>query len=300
MIWVWYGWTPFSTNEDWKFGIYLSESASMDQFTYTQPEYLAVFSAGNDRTNAPTTQPTTHLVQDPVSGLFVTNTTTVRNSDGDQGGYDTMNSWGSAKNVLTVGAVNDLVGGYTNAAGVTLASFSSFGPTDDGRIKPDVVANGVGVKYTYISLLDLASNTKSWVRLSDMDFGSAGPKGLRWLTMLACNVLRPANITSMINHSKLPINDNLHLLMGCETTAYAGARIGQYYSSNLVADVTIPNAWYAAASKSYQENHGGITNTVTFRTLGWQPCFSDKLSLYNDPDTSQGIFSQSQNVYVLP
>lgn len=157
-----------------------------------------------------------------------------------------------------------------------------------------------GVKYTYISLLDLASNTKSWVRLSDMDFGSAGPKGLRWLTMLACNVLRPANITSMINHSKLPINDNLHLLMGCETTAYAGARIGQYYSSNLVADVTIPNAWYAAASKSYQENHGGITNTVTFRTLGWQPCFSDKLSLYNDPDTSQGIFSQSQNVYVLP
>ena len=145
MIWVWYGWTPFSTNEDWKFGIYLSESASMDQFTYTQPEYLAVFSAGNDRTNAPTTQPTTHLVQDPVSGLFVTNTTTVRNSDGDQGGYDTMNSWGSAKNVLPVGAVNDLVGGYTNAAGVTLASFSSFGPTDDGRIKPDVVANGVGV-----------------------------------------------------------------------------------------------------------------------------------------------------------
>jgi hypothetical protein len=144
-IWVWYGWTPFSTNEDWKFGIYLSESASMDQFTYTQPEYLAVFSAGNDRTNAPTTQPTTHLVQDPGSGLFVTNTTTVRNSDGDQGGYDTMNSWGSAKNVLTVGAANDLVGGYTNAAGVTLASFSSFGPTDDGRIKPDVVANGVGV-----------------------------------------------------------------------------------------------------------------------------------------------------------
>jgi len=44
-----------------------------------------------------------------------------------------------------VGAVNDLVGGYTNAAGVTLASFSSFGPTDDGRTKPDVVANGVDV-----------------------------------------------------------------------------------------------------------------------------------------------------------
>ncbi|MDH7504159.1 MAG: S8 family serine peptidase, partial [Verrucomicrobiota bacterium] len=57
----------------------------------------------------------------------------------------TMNGWGGAKNVLTVGAVNDLVGGYTNAAGVALASFSSFGPMDDGRLKPDVVANGVNV-----------------------------------------------------------------------------------------------------------------------------------------------------------
>jgi len=144
-MWVWWGWTPYSQNEDWKFGIYLSESAAMDQFAYDQPEYLAVFSAGNDRTNTPPTQPIAHLVQNPSTGLWITNTTTERNADGDQGGYDTMNGWGGAKNVLTVGAVNDLVGGYTNAAGVTLASFSSFGPTDDGRTKPDVVANGVNV-----------------------------------------------------------------------------------------------------------------------------------------------------------
>jgi len=143
-VWRWFGWTPFSQNEDWKFGFYFSESASMDQFAGEQPEYLAVFSAGNDRTNVPPIQPTNHLVINPSTGLW-TNSTTVRNSDGDQGGYDTMNGWGGAKNVLTVGAVNDLVGGYTNAAGATLASFSSFGPTDDGRLKPDVVANGVSV-----------------------------------------------------------------------------------------------------------------------------------------------------------
>ena len=147
-MWRWYGWTPYSQNEDWKFGIYLSESADMDTFAYTHPEYLAVFAAGNDRTNVPPTQPIAHLVVNPSTGLWVTNTTTVRNPDGDQGGYDTMNGWGGAKNVLTVGAVNDLVGGYTNAAGVTLASFSSFGPMDDGRLKPDVVANGVNVVTT--------------------------------------------------------------------------------------------------------------------------------------------------------
>jgi hypothetical protein len=147
-MWRWYGWTPYSQNEDWKFGFYLSESADMDSFAYAHPEYLAVFAAGNDRTNVPPSQPIAHLVVNPSTSLWVTNNTTVRNPDGDQGGYDTMNGWGGAKNVLTVGAVNDLGGGYTNAAGVTLASFSSFGPMDDGRLKPDVVGNGVNVVTT--------------------------------------------------------------------------------------------------------------------------------------------------------
>ncbi len=42
-----------------------------------------------------------------------------------------------SENVITVGAIND--------DGTTIAGFSSTGPADDGRIKPDVVANGVGL-----------------------------------------------------------------------------------------------------------------------------------------------------------
>lgn len=45
--------------------------------------------------------------------------------------------WQSAKNVLTVGAINQ--------ADYTIASFSSRGPVQDGRIKPEIVANGVNV-----------------------------------------------------------------------------------------------------------------------------------------------------------
>ncbi len=51
-----------------------------------------------------------------------------------------------AKNILTVGAVDDLLGGYSLFAGpssVQMADFSAWGPTDDGRIKPDVVGNGI-------------------------------------------------------------------------------------------------------------------------------------------------------------
>ena len=65
--------------------------------------------------------------------------------DGNGGtGYDIIGSWGTAKNILTVGAVND-VNGYTNPGGVRMSSFSGWGPTDDGRIKPDIVGNGVSV-----------------------------------------------------------------------------------------------------------------------------------------------------------
>ena len=48
----------------------------------------------------------------------------------------------TAKNVLTVGAIKDLPDHYHEISDVTMESYSSWGPTDDGRIKPDIVANG--------------------------------------------------------------------------------------------------------------------------------------------------------------
>lgn len=48
--------------------------------------------------------------------------------------WHTIGSLGCAKNVITVGAIN------SNDNSMT--SFSSWGPTDDGRIKPDVVGPG--------------------------------------------------------------------------------------------------------------------------------------------------------------
>ena len=50
--------------------------------------------------------------------------------------FDTTSDWGSAKNVLSVGAVTTL------GSRVEIVPFSSRGPAKDGRIKPDVVARG--------------------------------------------------------------------------------------------------------------------------------------------------------------
>jgi len=62
-------------------------------------------------------------------------------SAGNEGGYgsNTVTPPATAKNVITVGATgNDKWGVSSN----TVASFSSQGPCDDGRLKPDVVMPG--------------------------------------------------------------------------------------------------------------------------------------------------------------
>ncbi len=50
--------------------------------------------------------------------------------------YDTIDTASAAKHVIVVGALSDTG---------SVASFSSRGPCDDGRVKPDVTANGVGL-----------------------------------------------------------------------------------------------------------------------------------------------------------
>jgi hypothetical protein len=62
------------------------------------------------------------------------------------GGYQSITFNGLSKNILTVGAGDDAVtSGIRDVTKGTLAYFSSMGPCDDGRIKPDIVANGVKV-----------------------------------------------------------------------------------------------------------------------------------------------------------
>src|SRR5690606_26022416 len=76
---------------------------------------------------------------------FSTNVSTAARvwKDGDDGGYDTLPPTAVAKNILTVGACYDIPGGYSTPDDVVIAPFSAFGPTADGRIKPEIVAAGI-------------------------------------------------------------------------------------------------------------------------------------------------------------
>jgi PKD repeat protein len=67
------------------------------------------------------------------------------NSHPTDGPFDCIAHAAVAKNVLTVGAVHTILNGYTGPQDVLITDFSSFGPTDDGRIKPDIVTQGMSV-----------------------------------------------------------------------------------------------------------------------------------------------------------
>lgn len=137
--WSWWGWEGFSENEDYSFGFYWDEDSLRDEITYRNPYYLIVTSAGNDRGDGPSPG-TPH---DVWTGSSWEESTTTRAKDGGEDGFDCV-PWGAvAKNTLAVGAILDIPGGYTDTSDVELIHYSVFGPTDDGRIKPDLVANGL-------------------------------------------------------------------------------------------------------------------------------------------------------------
>jgi hypothetical protein len=121
--WRWFGDESISSIEDYKFGYYSEDDSRVwDDITYNAPYYLVVKAAGNDRTDV---------------------------GDGSgappDGPYDILEPKSVAKNILTVGAVDRIPDGYRSPDDVEMSSFSSWGPTDDGRIKPDLVGAGVNI-----------------------------------------------------------------------------------------------------------------------------------------------------------
>ncbi len=146
--WWWYGDTRVSEVTDYKFGFYSHETRIRDEITYLAPFYLQVHAAGNDRLDTGPEEGEEHNVFDHDLGIWV-KSTNYREPDGGSEGYDCISTLVLGKNVITVGSVHD-VEEYTGPESVELSEFSSTGPADDGRIKPDVVANGQSLLSTWV------------------------------------------------------------------------------------------------------------------------------------------------------
>ncbi|MGD9781373.1 MAG: S8 family serine peptidase [Kiritimatiellia bacterium] len=187
--WIWWGDPNVHPDEDYKFGFYSSnESYRIDQTVYDASTYLPVWASGNECGGinmGPETQPFFHWLY--INGSYWWTTSLVHQSDGYPNGYDLIPPQGAAKNVLTVGAVSNVLGGYTSPSYVFLASFSSVGPTDDGRIKPDVVAQGVDL-FTTSNATDATYTT-----LSGTSFAAPSVAGSLSLLQQLYGIVRGTN-----------------------------------------------------------------------------------------------------------
>lgn len=141
--WYWYGDPDVSETEDYGFGFYDFQSRNWDQIAYNAPYYTIMKSAGNDRGDGPSAGQS-YYVND---GNGWEETIAPREQDGGVDGYDCVSWYGSAKNIITVGAVREVLN-YNGPGDVVMSSFSGWGPVDDGRIKPDIVAKGVDLYST--------------------------------------------------------------------------------------------------------------------------------------------------------
>lgn len=117
----------------WTFGAYNSDASSLDVIVNTHPYYLPVISAGNDRDDFADINPT-------------------------KNGYDLLTGMSNAKNGITSAAVFG-VSDYTGPFSVFMSSFSNWGPSDDGRIKPDISSKGVSVYSTSNTSITSYSNS---------------------------------------------------------------------------------------------------------------------------------------------
>ncbi len=142
----WEYWGLPGSFEDYKFGIYNSSASVWDQVCFNAPFYLPVKSAGNNRNETGPAVGGSYYRLNSSNTMVDAGMRPEGISSNDS--YGIISTYGNAKNILVVGAAEGLPNGYTNPASVKIASFSSFGPTDDGRIKPDIVGAGINVTST--------------------------------------------------------------------------------------------------------------------------------------------------------
>ncbi|WP_394747867.1 S8 family serine peptidase [Spongiimicrobium salis] len=170
---------------DWYFGSYIKVSQDWDNIMFNAPYYLMVTSAGNAQ----------RLMHNEVP---------VYGSAAD--GFDLILGFAAAKNGITVAAADTEI----NKEGVLIqgnvARYSSFGPVDDGRIKPDIAGTGSNIFST------TAVHDKSYATSTGTSMATPGVTGAMLLLQqyyerLHNTYMKAATLKGLVLHSADDVNE---------------------------------------------------------------------------------------------
>jgi hypothetical protein len=189
------------------FGQYELAAQTWDATCHAAPYYLPFKCSGNERSqDAPPAGTPFFYFDNGAWQSKAYDPATDPWSDGVDAtgldGYDCISTYGNAKNVITVGAITDAVsGGVRSVSSGTVTSFSSWGPADDGRVKPDVVANGNSL-FSCTAGSDSSYTTMSGTSMSTPNAcGSAVLLHELYSSVLPGQMMRASTLKALILHT---------------------------------------------------------------------------------------------------
>jgi hypothetical protein len=303
--WEWYG-LP-GDSEDYKFGYYDSDARNIDQVTFNAPFYLPVIAAGNSRG-----------LPGPAVGTSYwgytsrTNTTLINKGPRPAGissnnGYEIIPGFGNAKNVLTVGAINQLPYGPVTRQEVAIASFSGFGPTDDGRIKPDICGDGDAVLSTS------SSNSTAYTTLSGTSMATPNVTGSLYLLQElyaqrnSNNFMRSATLKALVCHTAFDagnIGPDYMYGWGVLDMARASQAIVDRGGKSAITETTLAQGQTFAGGTFVASGNGPVAVTIAWTdpqaTQAPEGTLNERTpKLVNDLDVTLTDGTNTYNAWVL-
>ena len=164
---------------DWYFGAYIKVSQDWDKIMYNAPYYLMVTAAGNSQK--------LKFNDAPVYG---------KNMDG----FDLLLGFSTSKNGINVAAVDSDIDSNGNLKKATVASYSSHGPTDDGRIKPDIAGCGANIFSTQANG-DTSYDTYTGTSMAAPGITSAMLLLQQYYQRLNSNYMKASTLKGLVLHS---------------------------------------------------------------------------------------------------
>ncbi len=156
----------------YNWGKYDFDARSFDNIMFNAPYYQFVNSAGNSR-----------------NGGY----------NDAKDGFDLLSGKSTSKNGIIVAAVNQVTN-YSGPSSVGMSNFSSWGPTDDGRIKPDISGKGVNVRSS-VSSSNTAYDSYSGTSMSSPNVAGTLLLLQQHYNNLNSNYMRAATLRGLALHT---------------------------------------------------------------------------------------------------